>query len=98
MYVFYARVVPLLPRVGRLFQKAYNNNDKAGLGVYFVGIQDSVANLAQFAQTHKLKFPVTVSGGESLASSVGVKITPTTIFVDDQGVIRSIYFGKGRGV
>ena len=94
MYVFYAAWCPCSHESVEYLKKAYNNNDKAGLGVYFVGIQDSVANLAQFAETHDLKFPVTVSGGESLARSVGVKTTPTTIFADEQGVIRSIYFGK----
>ena len=94
MYIFYAGWCPCSHESVNYLKKAHKNNQEAGLGAYFIGIQDSVKNLTRYAKTHKLKFPVTVSGGDGLARSVGVKTTPTTIFVDGQGVIRSIYFGK----
>jgi len=42
--------------------------------------------LEEFAKTHKLAFPVSTQGGQTVASGVGVTITPTTLFADEKGV------------
>jgi len=59
-----------------------------------IGIQDSAEKLARFARQYQLDFPVSNVGGDGLARSVGVSVTPTTVFVGPDGVIRSIFVGK----
>lgn len=94
MYVFYADWCPCSHESVDHFKKAREVNKNSMLNIFFVGIQDSSKNLTHFAEAHALKFPVAVSGGNGLAASAGVKTTPTTIFVDKGGIIRSIYIGK----
>ncbi len=65
------------------------------LAVVGIGIQDREERIGQFVKLHKVPFPV-ISGdaAEEIAKISGVKITPTTIFVDSDGVVRSIHVGK----
>lgn len=65
-----------------------------GLAILGIGIQDRSKSLADFAEKHGLKFPVSVTGGDDVARALGVKTTPTSLFVDKEGIVRAIHIGK----
>jgi peroxiredoxin len=65
-----------------------------GLAIIGIGIQDRSKNLAAFVEKHNLKFPVSITGGDDVARSLGVKTTPTALFVDKDGKVRAIHIGK----
>jgi len=94
LYYFYANWCPCSHESVANIRKAVEEGKAAGLNVMFVGIQDSQENLEKFARTHKLQFPVAVEGGQMFANRVGISITPTTVFVDRDGVIQSFFVGK----
>ncbi|MDH5508784.1 MAG: TlpA family protein disulfide reductase [Nitrospinota bacterium] len=94
LYYFYANWCPCSHESVANIRKAVEEGKASGLNVMFVGIQDSQENLEKFARTHRLEFPVAVEGGQMFADRVGVSITPTTVFVDGDGVIQSFFVGK----
>jgi len=94
LYYFYAGWCPCSHESVANIRRAVEEGKTAGVGVMFVGIQDSRDNLEKFARTHDLTFPVAVEGGQMFADRVGVSITPTTVFVDREGVVRSFFVGK----
>jgi len=94
MYFFFANWCPCSHSSVQWIKQAGARYATDGLQIVFIGVQDSTKELEKFAGKHKLEFPVNVSGGETLAGAVGIKITPTTVFSDGQGVIRSIFIGK----
>jgi len=94
IYFFFANWCPCSHTSVQWIKRASAQRAKDGLQIVFVGVQDSTSNLEKFARKHKLESLVNVSGGETFAGSVGIKITPTTVFSDGQGVIRSIFIGK----
>jgi len=94
LYFFYASWCPCSHQSVEKIMRAVDGHRGAGLTALFVGIQDSTEQLEMFLRKHKLDVPAVVEGGQSLADSVGVGITPTTLFVDKEGVIRSVFVGK----
>jgi len=94
MFYFYANWCPCSHESVANIRRAAEAGKAAGLAVLFVGIQDSQDNLGKFVRTHDLEFPVATEGGQMFADRVGVGITPTTMFVDSQGAIRSFFVGK----
>lgn len=94
VYFFFASWCPCSHETIKWIKKIYAENGKSGLSMVGVGIQDSSTGLAQFAKLHKIEFPVVTENGPVLAHEAGVEITPTTVFVDGQGVIRYVHVGK----
>ncbi len=54
---------------------------------------DAMNSSRQFRQQHKLTYPVLVDTNGSAAKAFGLRVFPTNIVVDRQGVIR--YFQGG---
>jgi len=94
VFFFYANWCPCSHETVEHVKIAGKDYAKDGLAVIGVGIQDSRGNLEKFAERHKLDFPVIVDGGDDIARSMGVRTTPTTIFVGSDGVVKSIFVGK----
>lgn len=94
VYYFFASWCPCSHQSMSLIKKMYAENGKSGLSMLAVGIQDSSTGLAQFAKLHKIEFPVITENGPALAHEAGVEITPTTVFVDGEGVIQYAHVGK----
>ena len=63
------------------------------VAVLAVDIQDSLANLKQFFGDNTLDFIVVLDGNGSVASSYAVRYTPSTFFVDSEGIIRYVKVG-----
>lgn len=94
VYFFYANWCPCSHRSIGHIQKAEREHGPSGLAMMAIGIQDTSENLKEFANRYRIDFPVSVEGGDAVARSMGVKTTPTTIFVDKDGAVRSIFVGK----
>ncbi|MGK7345165.1 MAG: TlpA family protein disulfide reductase [Candidatus Nitrospinota bacterium M3_3B_026] len=93
-YFFYADWCPCSHYSVNWIEKSREDSRYSGLNMVGVGIQDSSANLKSFAERYRLGFPMSHEGGEAMARNIGVKVTPTTIFTDSEGVIRHIFVGK----
>lgn len=94
VYFFYADWCPCSNQSIGKIQKAQRDYSDAGLALIGIGIQSSSGKLEGFARKYAIDFPVIVKGGDDMARSMGVKTTPTTIYVDGGGVVRSIFVGK----
>jgi peroxiredoxin len=67
-------------------------DDYQAAGVAFLAIdsnqQDSLTELAHFAKTHKIEFPVLRDAGNKVADAFGAQRTPEVFLLDAQGVCR----------
>ncbi len=65
-------------------------------GVAFIAIdsnrQDSIAQLAHYAQEHKIDFPLLKDAGNAIADQLGAVRTPEVFVLDAQHVVR--YWGR----
>ncbi|HXT58922.1 MAG TPA: redoxin domain-containing protein [Pirellulales bacterium] len=65
-------------------------------GVAFVGIdsnqQDSLAEIAHYARTHKIEFALLKDPGNAVADRFGAQRTPEVFLLDDKRVVR--YWGR----
>lgn len=93
-YFFYADWCPCSHYSMSWIKKSLEDGRYSGLNVVGVGIQDSPANLKSFAERYSLGVPMSHEGGDAMAQSIGVKVTPTTVFTDAEGMIRHIFVGK----
>jgi mono/diheme cytochrome c family protein len=68
----------------------------ADRGVAFIGInanqQDSITELAAYAKTHDIKFPLLKDVGDRVADQLGAVRTPEVFVVDQQRAVR--YWGR----
>jgi len=94
VYFFFADWCPCSHQSVQWITRALDDHRAAGLAMVGVGVQNGRDKLERFARRYDLPFPVAVRGGDGLADVVGVTITPTTLFVDGDGVIRSVFVGK----
>lgn len=94
VYFYYADWCPCSHISIEYIKKARADYRDAGLALMGIGIQGSSGKLEDFAKKYELDFPVSVKGGDDVARTMGIKTTPTTLFVDEAGVVRSIYVGK----
>jgi len=94
VYFYYADWCPCSHSSIKYIKKAGVDYRDAGLMLMGIGIQGSSDKLQGFAEKYELDFPVSVKGGDDVARLMGVKTTPTTLFVDEAGTVRSIYVGK----
>lgn len=94
VYFFFANWCPCAHLSAKFVKRAFEENEGRNLSVYGVGIQDSTARYADFVKKHDIAFPVADRGGDALAESMGIRTTPTLVFVDDQGIIRFYFMGK----
>lgn len=94
VYFYYADWCPCSHISIEYIKKAQADYRDAGLALMGIGIQGSSGKLEDFAKKYELDFPVSVKGGDDVARTMGIKTTPTTLFVDEAGVVRSIYVGK----
>jgi len=91
---FYAGWCPCSHFSSQWIKKAESEFGGEGLALAAVGIQDSSGKLKEFAEQYNFDFPVAVEGGNDVARSMGVKTTPTTLFVNKEGVVKYIFVGK----
>lgn len=94
VYFFFADWCPCSHHSIGQIQKAEREYGPSGLAIMGIGTQDTSEKLIEFANRYRIDFPVSVKGGDAVSRSMGVKTTPTTIFVDKGGIVRSIFVGR----
>lgn len=94
MYYFFANWCPCSHESVPFLRQVMADNAQSGVTMVGVGIQDTPAELESFVKRHKMTTPVGISGGNDMANTLGVRTTPTTLFVDADGVVRFIHIGK----
>ncbi len=94
IYFFFAGWCPCSHASAPHIKRALAEYSERGLQILGIGLQDSEEKLAEFVKIHALPFPASPKGGEKVAREVGVAITPTTLFVDGEGLIRSFHVGR----
>jgi len=89
---FYANWCPCSNASAQFLKQASEKfNGAAFVGI---GIQDNETDLNTFINNHKLEFPAGFDLKQEIARSYGVSTTPTTIFINKNGKIDSIFVGK----
>lgn len=94
VYFFFANWCPCAHLSVKFVKRAFENYKGTSLAVYGVGIQDKRTHYGEFAKKHDIGFPVADSGGDAFAESMGIRTTPTLVFVDDKGIVRFLFLGK----
>lgn len=94
IYYFFANWCPCSHASIGYVKKAAAENAQSGLTLFSIGIQDSSSEIEKFTKKHEMSGPVGVSGGNDVAAMLGIRTTPTTLFVDANGVVQWIFIGK----
>lgn len=94
VYFFFANWCPCAHLSAKFIKRAFEENKGSNLAIYGVGIQDSTARYGDFVKKHDIAFPVADRGGDGFAKSMGIRTTPTLVFVDNKGIIRFYFMGK----
>ena len=94
VYFFFANWCPCAHLSVKFVKRAFEENRGRNVSIYGVGIQDSQVRYGDFAKKHGVLFPVADRGGDGFAESMGIRTTPTLVFVDDKGIIRFYFMGK----
>ncbi|MBI3584334.1 MAG: redoxin domain-containing protein [Nitrospinae bacterium] len=89
---FYANWCPCSNASAQFLKQA--SEEFSGVSLIGIGIQDNEIDLSKFLEKHKLKFPAGFDLKQEIARSYGVTTTPTTIFINKEGKIDSIFVGK----
>jgi len=91
---FYANWCPCSHLSAPLIKQAFEEFYVKGVNFIGIGFQDKEADLMKFIERHKLKFPSGADKKQEIAGSYGVSTPPTTIFINREGKITSIFVGK----
>ncbi len=77
------------------FQQAFTEYEDLGLIIAAVNAtnQDSISEASAFVSENNLTFPVPLDKTGSVSRSYNLYSLPTTVFIDNQGVIRKIIIG-----
>jgi peroxiredoxin len=76
-------------------QRFYASQHTAGRDFAILGVNsvDDVPTARQFIQQHGLTYQILMDSDQSVAGLYHVTDTPTSYFIDRQGVIRSVVIG-----
>jgi peroxiredoxin len=89
---FYANWCPCSNASAQFLKQS--SEEFGGVNFVGIGIQDNETDLSKFLEKHNIKFPAGFDLKQEVARSYGVATTPTTIFVNREGKIDSIFVGK----
>ena len=76
-------------------QKYYAAQQAAGKPFVILGVNvsDDAATARQFAQQHGLTYPIVMDDNQRVVTLYNITATPTSYFIDRQGIIRIISEG-----
>ncbi|MGZ6372178.1 MAG: TlpA family protein disulfide reductase [Candidatus Limnocylindria bacterium] len=72
---------------------AYAVQRDAGLVLLGIDVWDSAAAVRDWADAHKLDYPIAIDSSSSVMDTFGVWGAPTHYFIGSDGIIRDRYFG-----
>jgi cytochrome c biogenesis protein CcmG, thiol:disulfide interchange protein DsbE len=64
-------------------------------GVDIIGVDqgESGAQVARFAKVYNVRYPVYVDADANSRITLGARVIPTTLVIDERGIVRSIHVG-----
>ncbi len=76
-------------------QQFYASQRAAGKDLVILGINsvDDAQTARQFVQQEGMTYPITLDNHQQVATLYNLTATPTSYFIDRQGIIRSVYVG-----
>lgn len=91
---FYANWCPCSNASAPFLKQASEEFTNEGVNFIGIGFQDSESDLNKFIEKYNLRFLAGVDKQQEIARSYGVSTPPTTIFINKEGKIDSIFVGK----
>jgi peroxiredoxin len=83
---------PCVDEMPRL-QAVYDDWSKKGLVMLAIDIGEDSATVQDFIQSHSYTFPVLLDSRYSVAGKYNIRFTPTNMFIDGEGKLRSQFIG-----
>ncbi len=77
-----------------VLQALYDQNKEAGLEVLAIDVLEQAGQVAEFGRQLGLRYPLLLDTQASVCQMYLVKATPTYIFIDRDGVVRSQLVGR----
>lgn len=94
VFFFYADWCPCANLSAPYLKQAYQEYSHKGIRFLAVGFQDKKEHLESFVSRHQIPFSSGADINNELSRSFGVVTPPTTLFVNSQGTLSSIFIGK----
>ncbi|MCK5236800.1 MAG: redoxin domain-containing protein [Deltaproteobacteria bacterium] len=69
-------------------QGAKDKYKKIGLVIYGIGIQDSLANIKEFAEETDMTWPVVFDDGDVIMQAFGITFGAGAILIDREGIVQ----------
>jgi peroxiredoxin len=91
---FYANWCPCSNLSAPYIKQSFEEFNAKGVAFIGIGFQDKESDLIKFIERYKFQFPSGADKGHEIARSYGVATPPTTIFINKEGKIDSIFVGK----
>jgi len=73
--------------------KLYDEFHSRGFEILAVNLREDTAKVSQFAREYDIRFPILLDQGGVVSSNYFVHGIPTSVFVDDAGVIQNVHVG-----
>lgn len=74
-------------------QAVYDRGVVQILAVNVTGAESSLEKIRSFADDHSLTFPILLDRKMDVAKMYRIRPIPTTFFIDEEGIIRNVYYG-----
>jgi hypothetical protein len=71
----------------------YEEIHPKGFEILAVNLREDASTIAGFAEDFDMRFPVLLDRVGQVAGDYYVRAIPTSVFIDDQGIIRYIHIG-----
>lgn len=76
-----------------LLGEVYNEFHNQGFEIVAVNLREDPTRVAQFARDADMQFPVLLDATGEVATAYFVRGIPTSIFLDEEGIVRAVYVG-----
>lgn len=73
--------------------KLYDEFHSRGFEILAVNLREDSAKVAQFVKQSDMRFPILLDKGGIVATNYFVRGIPTSVFVDDEGIIQNVHVG-----
>lgn len=74
-------------------QKVYSATHGQGVEIIAITVESNTANIQRFVEAYHLTFPIGLDAGAAVSRRYRVEGTPTTFFIDKNGIIQAVVVG-----
>ena len=92
---FWATWCPPCVRAMPILETVMNDYADQGVAVYAINLRETTEQVEQFLTNHGLDLPVAMDRDGAVAGEYLIRAVPTTVIVDDQGVVAEVHVGAG---